>query len=310
MAKRSALRVCIAAVLSAGTLACGPSAEVQRQLDEVTAISAEKDSLLLQVAENARLMSDISSEVLRVRAPAGTSAESEAPARVDPERIMADIRLLTQRILESEERLAQSQDRIQTLTNENSRLSGAVRNIEVAAQQLQASITSQRETISTLTYEVDVLRRENTRLADENTSLTEEAQVLAAQTVALADTVAHMTELSNTVYYVIGTREDLRARGIIEEEGGSRVLLVFGRRGTTLVPARGLDTSHFIPADRRKLEEITLPDPERAYRIASRQDVSALETPPDEDGDIRGSLRIADPDRFWANSRFLILVER
>jgi hypothetical protein len=32
---------------------CGPSEEVQRQLAELQAVSAEKDSLLTQVAENA-----------------------------------------------------------------------------------------------------------------------------------------------------------------------------------------------------------------------------------------------------------------
>lgn len=304
MSRLTATLTGTATVVLLFTLAgCGPSPEMRRQLDELTAISVEKDSLLLQVMANAQLMSEISNEIVRVRSPAVTTGSAESPANVSPDSILADIRALTQRITESEERLAQSQARIQTLTSDNTRMSEAARSFERTASEFRSTIENQRETIATLMTEVEQLRDENTRLVFENTTLVEE-------NTALFETVEDMTGRENTVYYVIGTRDELISNGIVEEEGGSRVLFVFGRRGRTLVPARNLDPAWFTAIDRRDVTEIALPLPDRDYRIASRQDVTALETLPDEDGDIRGVMRIADPERFWANSRYLILVQR
>ena len=91
---------------------------------------------------------------------------------------------------------------------------------------------------------------------------------------------------------------------------GSRFLFVLWKSGQTLVPGRELDPSEFRTFNKRQVREISLPDSTRPYRIASRQDLQALETPPNPDGEITGSvLKIADPERFWASSKFLIIVE-
>jgi len=57
------------------------------------------------------------------------------------------------------------------------------------------------------------------------------------------------------------------------------------------------------------LSEIPLPASDKEYRIVSRQDATALATPPSADGTITGRVKIADSARFWANSKYLIIVE-
>jgi len=74
-------------------------------------------------------------------------------------------------------------------------------------------------------------------------------------------------------------------------------------------PSRTLDPSAFTAIDKRQVATIQLPDSSKTYRIASRQDLSSLATPPDADGRIRGSVQIAAPERFWAASKYLIIVE-
>jgi len=113
----------------------------------------------------------------------------------------------------------------------------------------------------------------------------------------------------NTVYYVIGTRDELKQKGIIREEGGARFLFVLWKSGRTVVPSRRLDANQFTPVDRRSLPELALPTADRRYRIISRQDLTALATPPTDNGTISGSVKIADSARFWANSRFLIIIQ-
>lgn len=283
------------AVLSV-TGACerAPDPELQAQLAQLTALAAEKDSLLRQVAENARLMSDISVELVRVADEERLSRvaqEAESPVAASRDSLRVMVGDVTTRLETLEARLAESQRRVRTLgrTSDSARAE-----FERAVTDLQATITNQKETIAFLTVRLDVLQTENVQLASDK--------------AALADTVEQLVTEQNTAYYIVGTKEELLADGIVTEEGGSRVLFIFGKRGKTLVPAHDLDTALFTPIDLRAVTEIPLPDSGASYRIASRQNVGFLIEPPDADGKVRGTLRITSAEEFWLPSKFLILV--
>ena len=76
-----------------------------------------------------------------------------------------------------------------------------------------------------------------------------------------------------------------------------------------MVPSRNLDPGAFTAIDRRQVTTIPLPDSTKNYRIASRQDITALAKQPDTSGNFRGNIQIADPAKFWASSKYLIIVE-
>lgn len=286
----------VVGTLVLGGVACqrGASPEVRAQLAQLTAVSAEKDSLLAQVAENARLMSEIGAQLVAVAdreklEAVASAAESPIAASRDSLRVMVGD--VTQRIQLSEERLRESQRRVRSLN----RLSDSLRTqFDETVASLQETLENQKTTIATLTERVEQLEADNI--------------VLATEKAALADTVEQLFEETNTAYYVIGTKDELIERGIVTEEGGSRVLFIFGKAGKTLVPARELDPADFTPINMRHVKEIVLPDSTEAYRVASRQNLEFLVEPP-EDGKVRGTaLRIAEPYQFWLPSKFLILV--
>jgi len=286
--------VSMLATLGIGACDRGPDPEMQAQLAELTALAAEKDSLLRQVAENARLMSDISAQLVTVADPerlARVAASSESPvaASRDSLRVMVDD--VTDRLATLETRLAESRRRVQRLDRASDSARAA---FEQAITDLQAAMTNQRTTIAFLSDRLETLQTENVQLATEK--------------AALADTVEQLIDEQNTAYYIVGTKDQLLADGIVTEEGGSRVLFIFGKRGKTLVPARDLDTALFTPIDLRTTTELVLPDSAAAYRIASRQNLTYLAEPPDENGRIRGALRITSAEEFWLPSRFLIIV--
>jgi hypothetical protein len=56
--------------------------------------------------------------------------------------------------------------------------------------------------------------------------------------------------------------------------------------------------------------QIMLPQPDREYRIVSRQNLEFTDLEKPVDAVVRGALTITDPERFWAPSRFLILVQK
>lgn len=269
--------------------ACGPSAEVRARLAQADTLSAQKDSLLQEVALQTRLLSDVAAAIATVQVK-DLKVTSESPEAARRDSMVQTIRYAVTRLDESERRLRESQRRIRSLTQ----LSDSLRStLEATMTNLQGVIESQKATIATLTAQVDTLQGQNLALQTEN--------------VALKDTVT----AENTVFYVVGTKEQLKQKGVVVEEGGSRVLFVLWRTGETLSPARELDPAQFTAIDRRQTTEIPLPYPDGRYRIVSRQDLQYLETPRDDRGRISGaaSLRITSHAEFWKASRFLIVVQ-
>jgi len=274
------------ALLVAAGCKQGPTPEVQARMDSLSQASNDRDRLMQEVAENTRLVSEISRELAKASVPAkALKITAESPLRASRDTLIQKIRYVTTRMREIEPRLKDSEQRIRQLTT----LSDSLRDqLAATMQNLQGVIDNQKETIEALTSQVEQL---------------------SAQVAALKDTVENMATEANTVYYVIGTKDELEQKGIVQEAGGARFLFVLWKTGKTLVPARSLDPTAFTEVDRRHFAELPLPAADRQYHIVSRQDVTALETPPGEDGTLSGRVRIADSAKFWANSKYLIIVE-
>jgi predicted nuclease with TOPRIM domain len=296
-------------VLSLAALACQGGTGVQAripadsteyfrtQVEQLTMVSAEKDSLLRELTETTRLITDVSNELATIRLERRTVPAGGGEGAIVDERaeLLNRVKALTGRVRETEQRLAAAQRRINSLTAASDSLRIALQAYANTIAELQQVVESQKSTIFTLNEQV--------------TTLTGQVSDLASQVATLEDTVAAQAERENEVYYVIGTRRELEQKGIITAEGGTRFLL-FTRTGETLVPARVLDPQLFTRADRRTLTEIPLPRSDKDYRIVSRHDLAFAEATSVQGQRIRGTLRITSPLQFWANSKFLIIVEQ
>lgn len=260
------------AALFLGVAACGTSAETERKLAELEQANAQKDSLMQEVALSSRLISDVSVELARVQVRGNKlQVSSESPMTASRDTMMAKLRYVVTRVQESERQLSQSRQRIKNLTS----LSDSLRaTLDSTVTNLQTVIASQRQVIDQLTTE----------------------------NIALRDSMA-------TVYYVVGTRDELKKKGILVEQGGSRVLFVLWRTGRTLQPARNLDPSLFTAIDSRQVTQIPLPDSRREYRVASLQDLSYV-AEQREHNKYTGvsSLTITSPVDFWRTSKFLVII--
>lgn len=273
------LKLIAGALLVAVSGACGTSAETERKLAELELANAQKDSLMQEIALSSRLLSDVSVEIAKVQVRGNRLAvSSESPLTAQRDTMLAKLRYVVTRVRETEQQLGQSRARIRNLTSLSDNLRGM---LDSTVTNLQTVIAEQKSTIDWLTQRVETLTAEN---------------------LAMSDSLS-------IVYYVIGTRDELKQRGLLVEEGGSRVLFILWRTGRTLAPARNLDPSLFTAVDKRATIEIPLPDSTAEYRIASRQNLDALATP--RKGNLVRdvpSLQIASPEDFWRNSRFLIIV--
>lgn len=255
---------------------------LERQLNEM-AITAERDSLLLEVAANGRLLTDIQTELAKVKPKAGAPAggvESPSLEVTKDQRAYAldRVREITARIREAETRLASSERRVSRLTRSSDSL-------KTALAGLSDVLTEQQATIASLTTQVDGLTTEN---------------------LVLADSVMHLTDDRNTVYFVAGTRDELVRKGVLVADGPRSIPLI-GKR--SVQPARDLPLKEFTSLDRTRTEAVPLPHPDRRYRIVSRQNPAYL-AEAGRHGEVRESFAVRVPEKFWEGSRYLILVEQ
>jgi hypothetical protein len=157
---------------------------------------------------------------------------------------------------------------------------------EQSIADLRASVENQSREIAALTVQVDHLGRENVALSARNNA---------------------MSAYQDSVFVAIGTEKELTEKGVIRREGGT--LLAFGR-GKTIVPARSFENEDFQVFSKSKDLTIALPEMDQEYRIVSRQNLEFTDSSDPTTTMIKGALNVTDPEKFWAPSRYLILVRR
>src|SRR6266704_3584864 len=273
------LKFTSAAVVFALVAACCTSAETERKLAELESVNAQKDSLMQEVAISSRLISDVNTELAKAKIRNNRlHVSSESPITASNDTLIAKLRYVVARVQQTENALNESRERIKSLTT----LSDSLRaTLDSTVGNLQTVIAGQKTTIDLLTDRVNALTEEN---------------------VALKDSLA-------TGYYVIGTRDQLKKKGILTEQGGGRVLFILWRTGKTLQPARNLDPTMFTAIDTRKVTSIPLPNSRAHYQVASLQDLDYVAEQRDHNK-YSGvpSLTITSPVDFWRSSKFLVII--
>jgi hypothetical protein len=248
-------------------------------------LEAQKDSLSQVVNDADNFISKVDSQVSRVkglpkskhRKDSESGIEDQIQARKD---MLRRVNALVQRAQETAKELADAKKREEDLKNDNERLKAQVDADALRIAELTSQIDQQAQTIATMQAKVDTLDM----------------------------MVNDLRASQSKAYYVIGNEDVLIKKGIIVKEGGANLLIA--RVGRTLVPARSLDRELFTAIDTRNVHEIEVPDSTKRYQIVSRQSLDDAEAPQRDGPSFRGNLKIKDSDKFWAPSKYLIIVER
>jgi hypothetical protein len=239
-----------------------------------------------------KFISQIDSQITRVRdLPAPKrKKDSESPiqdqlqARRD---LLARVDALVKRAQTTARELAASRGHVKQLSADSAHFAQSIESDQKMIAELNSTIQRQTSRLNTMQLAVDSLAGANAKLGTE---------------LALLQTT------HNKAFYVIGNEEDLIRKGIIVREGGANLLLA--HPGRTLQPARTLDPALFTAIDQRAVHEIQVPDSTRAYAIVSRQSLDDADVSARDRTSFRGNLKIKDADRFWSQSKYLIILER
>ncbi len=282
-------------------------AELKKALAEAKTAEAQKDSLLTEVLETTQFVSDVNSELAKAKSTAVRTASSDpglpGAKRDREERVAAlgRVKTIIAKLNESEARLAETETRARSSRQRNARLLAQIETFKKTIEDLKTTAEQQKTEYEAALAEKDT---QIATLAGRVDTLTTEKTQLGTEKAALADTVGNLTAYKNTVYYAVGTKDELMKKGVVTKEGSK--FLVFG--GTRLEPARNLNPDAFTAIDKTQQTSIPLPRTDKKYKIISRQSPTHLSSA-FKDGKVSGSLEISQPEQFWSASRYLILVQ-
>jgi len=266
-------------------------AERQRQL-------SMQSQIIGDATASARLVAEIERDLSRVRSLRVTADTSQIESAI--QNTSAQLATVQKKVTALINRLNASEARLQRIRNDSASHASAdaatmaqLREHEQSIADLRATVEQQRSEIALLESKVDSVVRANIVLQSKHDSV-----IIVANTFAARE---------DSVFVVIGNERELSQKGLIRREGGT--LLMFGR-GKTLVPGRTLDPAQFTVLSKSRDRQIMLPRADKEYRIVSRQALEFTDLAKPRDAVVRGTLTITDGERFWAPSKFLILVEK
>ena len=266
----------------ADSLATAKAADQQRLTIQ---LAAQKDSLTRVVLQADDFIQHIDSSVARV---IGKPKKGARKATLDPlaqqienrKAVMQRVDALVARARATAAELKKSQD-------DNKVLSAQLANDEAMINDLNATIQHQTATIAALSTRVDSL---------------------SGVTREMGATIASLEAQNNKAFYVIGREDELIKRGIIVHEGGANLL--FAHPGRTIQMSRTADAAAFTAVDQRGMKLIEMPEPNRRWKVVSRQSLDYAAVDERDNDTFRGNLKITEPNKFWGPSRFLIVVEQ
>jgi outer membrane murein-binding lipoprotein Lpp len=295
------MRKALIGIVVAGALTgCVSKKRYDDLVVEQSRINEQKDSLVSDVLAATQMVTEINADLARVKglgvAPAAAGEGQPSGTAEDRAVLLGKVREVISRLEAAEQQIEEQKGRIGNLTAERRRLvaqletfQNTIEELKATAMQQESMITTQREEIRTLAGRVDTLSQETTRLSVERAALT--------------DTLTAVTDEANTVYYAVGTEDELIERGILVKEGSK--FLIFGSK--SLQPGRQLQPEMFQRLDRRRDTVLTVPEPTREYKIVTRQDPQFLASTVMQNGKVKGDLHVSS-QRFWEGGRYLILV--
>jgi len=267
-------------------------AVASKQAQLSTQLAAQKDSLTAIVLDADQFISRVDSQISTVKGlPKSQRREGmESPIQeqiVRRKEMLARVNALVARAKSTAAELAEARKREIALRGELDQLKGENAQFREQVERDQKMIADLGETI----------QRQTAQIAS-----------LEAKSDSLNTEMRTMASVNSRVYYIVGTEKELVQKGVVVKEGGTNLLVA--RVGRTLQPARTLNPELFTSIDAREIKEIPLPDSTKRYQVVSRQSLDDCEVKDRDKATFKGALRIADAGKFWAPSRYLILVQR
>ncbi len=259
----------------------------QKLNDSIQAVIAAKDaemeSLFQELNSIEQSLMEVTSKYGNVNKLKNTSGE----------KVNKDTRTrITEEIQSINEILANNRQKLNKLNSQISKDGNKNKELTAFVESLQARVTEQEAQIQALTAELQekkiVIEKLNKNIDD-----------LSKQNQAKDEQILQVQSERNTAYYIVGTKKELQAEGIVSLSGG---FLGMGKKAkvsgdSELGKYTKIDIRHFdlIPLNGKNKVKIMTSHPSSSYEFVMN-------------GKIPTSIRIKNANEFWGKSRFLVVM--
>jgi hypothetical protein len=196
------------------------------------------------------------------------------------------------RISDIDSILAANRKKLANLQNRLKSASLQYAGLQKMVDDLKATLEEREKTLADLQARVQSLE----------TQVTEKTRVIAAREATIDDQSKQLNEKTqqmNTVYYVVGKKDDLKGKGIIADEGG----VLWGLFGTTTVLAGNFNADLFQKMDKTKESQIDVPG--KISEVIPKRDASSFSMEETSGG--HTMVKIINSDQFWKVNRVVIV---
>lgn len=206
------------------------------------------------------------------------------------DQINDDINIIYSLLEENKEKLAELRKEHGKSNYQVMELNKMLENMTKQLEQKDKEIAALTEMLHQMDIKIVALSRDVHRL-------TQEGDVKSKTIEDQSDQIAQKTIALNTAYYVIGTKKELKDSNIITSEGG------FIGIGKEKKLADDFDLDNFTKIDIRENSEIIIPG--KKIEIVTSHPTESYTSVKRDDSIL---LTINNPEEFWKNSKYLVIV--
>lgn len=257
----------------------------QKLQDSIHAVlqakDAEIESLFQELNSIEESLSEVSSKYGNVNKLKDNTKEVSKDTR---QRITSQIQDINEILSANKQKLANLNSRVNSEGGKSKQLNSFI-------EKLQTRITEQESQIQALTTEL-----QEKKIVIEN--LNKNIDNLSKQNQVKDEQILKIEAEKNIAYYIIGTKKELLAEGIISSSGG---FLGIGKK--TKVDSDS-DLSKYTKIDIRKVNEIPLN--EEKIKILTIHPSSSYVFKGDDKKP--SGIEIKNAHEFWGKSRFLVII--
>ena len=262
-------------------------------------LTAERDSLIKVNQQQNEALTEITSTIAQVSVTLDSIAKHEQIlySNRDIEGRVLSRKKILENLSFFENLLTEKSKEMKAMEESLSNKDGNIRKFQIMIDYLVNEIDKKNENIR-------VLRRDLERKNGNISILTDKLSSLKNDVLTLNDTISMLQEKTETfseqekkineVYYTIGTKKDLIARGLLSSRG------LFAKKR---IDYSSLDTSMFVKADMRFLKQLIIvgKEPQILTNVVSTSYTLT------ENGRDSYILKIIDSISFWSVSKYLII---
>ncbi|HTR98930.1 MAG TPA: hypothetical protein VML00_04210 [Bacteroidota bacterium] len=247
---------------------------------------SDRDAYFEEVMKS---VNDVYASLEKARIKEGQLKKNNAVPEGPPQYTNAQSRdRLIQNINEIGTSLQDNRKKIAALESRMRQFKGQIAGLNTMVENLKASLAEREQSIAQLQAKVEGLE----------STMAEKTKQIEEKDALIADHVRTI----NTGYYVVGTKDELRKKGIITDEGG----FLWGLLGSTTVMSPDVDPTSFTPIDKTKDKTISVNG--HIEEILPRRNTDLFAQSQKEE-EKTSELTITSPGRFWQQNYLVIVTD-